>query len=132
MLGSGTVQIFQSGLTPTQIKTLLYTQGPVMVGVYADPGFMKYSTGTYSSCPSNAASSINHAVLLYGYDASGNWLIKNQWDTTWGQQGFMVLSSTRDCGMSTLLGNIQFSTPLNNNPNVTISSSMLYTYNAKW
>jgi cathepsin L len=52
---------------------------------------------------------MNHAVLLYGYDSNGNWLIKNQWGTDWGNQGFMTLSSTNDCGMSTMLGNIKFS-----------------------
>jgi len=84
MLGNGTVQIFQSGLTKAQIKTLLFTQGPLMVGVYADSGFLKYSNGTYSGCPTDAYNYLNHAVLLYGYDSSGNWLIKNQWDITWG------------------------------------------------
>jgi len=38
----------------------------------------------------------------------------------------MVLSSTYDCGMSTLIGNIQFSN-INVNPNVTISSHLLLT-----
>jgi len=95
-----------------------------MVGVYADSGFIHYSGGVYSGCPANSQNYINHAVLLYGYDSSGNWLIKNQWGTGWGISGFMKLSSTNDCGMSYLLGNIQFSS-INGNPNVVISDPTL-------
>jgi len=90
-----------------------------MVGVYANSGFQNYAGGVYSGCPSYAANYINHAVLLYGYDSNGNWLIKNQWGTFWGNNGYMVLSSTSDCGMSTLLGNIKFSS-INSNPVTTV------------
>lgn len=75
-----------------------------MVGVYANTGFSYYSSGTYSGCPAGSASSINHAVLLYGWDSSGNWLLRNQWGTSWGVGGNMVLSSTYDCGLSSLQG----------------------------
>jgi C1A family cysteine protease len=75
-LGAGT-NYLQSGLTATQIKTMLVTYGPVMVGIYADSGFNSYGGGTYSGCPANAANNINHAVLLYGWDSNGNWLILN-------------------------------------------------------
>jgi hypothetical protein len=99
----------------------------MMVGVYADNGFSRYSGGVYSGCPSNSGSLINHAVLLYGWDSNG-WLIKNQWGTYWGSSGYMTLSFAQDCGMSTLLGNIAF-TSINSDPNVKVDSSLLFSYN---
>ena len=88
-----------------------------MVGIYANTGFNNYKSGVYTGCPSNAASSINHAVTIYGWDANGNWLIKNEWGTNWGMSGFMVLSNTYDCGISSLIGGIKITSP-NNNPAV--------------
>lgn len=44
--------------------------------------------------------SLNHAVVIVGYDASGNYIIKNSWGTKWGQNGYGVISKDRDCGLS--------------------------------
>lgn len=104
-LGAGTAQIISSAsITALQIKTALVTYGPMMVGIYANNAFSFYSSGIFSGCSADAASYINHAVLLYGWDANGNWLIKNQWGASWGNGGYMVLSKTTDCGISALLG----------------------------
>jgi len=96
---------------------MLITYGPVMVGIYADSGFNSYAAGVYSGCPSNSSDLINHAVLLYGWDSNGNWLIQNQWGTPWGIQGKMLLSSTNDCGISSLVGTVYIANK-NNNPKV--------------
>jgi len=93
-----------------------------MVGIYANTPFTMYSGGTFTGCPSNAATYINHAVVLYGWDSNGNWLIKNQWGTSWGNSGYMTLSSTLDCGISQLLGYISVANP-NSNPQVTMSTN---------
>jgi len=53
--------------------------GPVAIALSAD-NWEKYASGTFS-CPLNP--SINHAVLLVGYDKN-RWIIKNQWGTNWG------------------------------------------------
>lgn len=42
---------------------------------------------------------INHAVLLIGYDSSGNYIIKNSWGTTWGNAGYALLHSMYSCGV---------------------------------
>jgi hypothetical protein len=46
-----------------------------------------YSTGVFTECGSSFATSynnMNHYVLLVGYDASGNWIIKNSYNSGWG------------------------------------------------
>jgi hypothetical protein len=105
----------------------------MMVGVYANTAFVNYASGTFTGCPSNSDSgnNINHAVLLYGWDSNGNWLIKNQWSTGWGVNGFMTLSSSVDCGMSSMLGSITFTSTNTNvqvvmNPNYTLTSTWEY------
>ena len=56
-----------------------------MVGLSADYAFTRYSKGVYTGCPADASKSLNHAVLLVGYDDSTqSWLIKNQWGSNWG------------------------------------------------
>ena len=82
-----------------------------MIGVYANAAFSAYNSGTFTGCPSNSASLINHAILLYGWDASGNWLVRNQWGTSWGQSGDMVISAANDCGLSSLMGFVQVANP---------------------
>lgn len=48
----------------------LVTYAPVLVLIYADSGFMSYTSGVYSGCPDydTSVSSINHAVIVIGYD----------------------------------------------------------------
>jgi hypothetical protein len=98
-----------------------------MIGVYANTGFMQYGGGVFSGCPSDAANYINHAVLLIGYDDStSSWLVKNQWGAGWGESGYIRIGYSRDCGMTSLMGQITFTTT-NADPSVTISPSMLFT-----
>lgn len=67
-------------------KTQL-ANGPLTVAVDAS-GWGWYVSGIFT-CTS---SSINHAVLLVGYDLNGNWKIKNSWGTNWGESGYIWLS----------------------------------------
>lgn len=125
MIGNGTSATY-GPLTITQVKTMLVEDGPVMVGVYANTAFSQYGGGFFSGCPVDSANLINHAVLLVGYnDATSSWLVKNSWSATWGESGYMRLSYNRDCGLTSLLGNVVF-TSYNANPVVTVSSSLLF------
>ncbi len=61
-------------------------QRPLSVCVDATP--LQHYTGgvvSYDSC----STSINHAVLLVGYDtADSAWKVKNSWGSDWGELGY--------------------------------------------
>ena len=70
--------------------------GPLAVNVYADAGWMNYHEGVYNGCSVNNNVDINHGVTLVGYGTDEQygdyWTIRNHWDETWGEKGFMRLS----------------------------------------
>lgn len=73
--------------TSASIKQAIYTYGCVGAAVAADSYWQAYTGGVYSR---NSSSSVNHAIILCGWDDSvGAWLLKNSWGTGWGQSGFM-------------------------------------------
>jgi C1A family cysteine protease len=74
------------------IKQAIYTYGAVQVGVYADRWFQLYTGGVFTKCKKRV-NFTNHAVVLCGWDdAKGAWLMKNSWDTGWGENGYMWIS----------------------------------------
>jgi len=89
---------------PSTLKSILDQTGPVSVAVDASR-WGSYGGGVFS-CPSQSPG-INHAVTAvgYGHDGSGNeyWLIRNSWNTWWGEQGYMRLKANggygQDCGV---------------------------------
>lgn len=82
---------------------VLLSAAPVGALIYADTGFQAYKSGVYSGCPSSFSTSysrINHAVVIVGYDSNGNYIVKNSWGTSWGTNGFGVVSKDSDCALS--------------------------------
>ena len=74
----------------TAIKNAIYTYGPISVLVAVDGYFEAYSGGVFNA---NTASSINHAVVLVGWDdTNGCWIMKNSWGTGWGESGYMRIA----------------------------------------
>lgn len=87
----------------TQIKNYLL-QGPVLATILVYDDFFYYKSGIYqfATCihkidatnyewttNSNLCTPGSHAVAIVGYnDNGGYWIIKNSWDTTWGDNGF--------------------------------------------
>lgn len=64
------------------------TKQPVAVAVAAgNNAWKQYTGGVVSSC---TTSTIDHAVLAVGYDAT-SFKLKNQWGTSWGDSGFIKL-----------------------------------------
>ena len=78
---------------PTQMKAALATQ-PLAVSIEADKlVFQTYKTGVLNS--TKCGTSLDHAVLAVGYGTEAGqdyWLVKNSWNTTWGDQGYIKLA----------------------------------------
>ncbi|MFC1852727.1 C1 family peptidase [candidate division CSSED10-310 bacterium] len=75
-----------------QIKTAIYTHGPVAAAVTADFSMQYYSGGIFNSCNSGQP---NHAIMLVGWDDNGGngyWIMKNSWASSWGENGYMRIS----------------------------------------
>ena len=88
---------------PSQMMAALNTQ-PLAVAIEADKMvFQTYKTGVLTS--SKCGTNLDHAVLAVGYgteDGQDYWLVKNSWNTTWGDQGYIKLgrdSSNGTCGV---------------------------------
>jgi C1A family cysteine protease len=69
-------------------------QQPVSVIVDAH-NWQFYSGGIFTNC----GTSLDHAVLLVGYDSS-SWIIKNSWGEQWGESGYIRLGGGNTCGIA--------------------------------
>jgi len=77
---------------------------PISVTIEADQAtFQTYQSGVLMS---GCGTSLDHAVLAVGYgEEDGNefYLVKNSWNTTWGDQGYIKIGITGDdagvCGI---------------------------------
>ncbi len=75
--------------TVDAIKTAIYTHGSVSAAIYVERYFQAYTGGVMTSCKKKV-SSVNHAIILCGWDdAKGAWRLKNSWGTGWGEDGYM-------------------------------------------
>ena len=76
---------------PTQLAIAL-NLGPVSVGVCAGGWtFKNYKRGIIKT---GCCTSIDHAVLAVGYGTDNGvdyWLVKNSWNSTWGENGYFRL-----------------------------------------
>ena len=73
------------------------TIGPISVGIDASQDTFKfYSSGIYNEplCV-NDPDLLDHAVTAVGYGSNADgeyYIVKNQWGTVWGIQGYMLIS----------------------------------------
>jgi len=95
----------ESGSCPVQddlLQTQLNTVGPLSICVNA--GTWSDWTGpepmSADDCPGDAED-LDHCVQLVGYDWSqGYWIVRNSWNTDWGQQGYIYLQTGGNtCGL---------------------------------
>ncbi len=91
---------------PAAIKTALVKYGPLPIAMMVYEDFMHYKTGVYSFTTGKKLG--GHAVLLVGYNDEGQYfIVKNSWDTGWGEDGFFRIAYSEmntavSFGMSTI------------------------------
>ena len=79
------------------MKRILVRQGPFAVAINANP-FFHYEGGILD-CSSFDITGTNHYVVVVGYDAEGNWILKNSWGTDRGENGYITVDKNGNCNM---------------------------------
>lgn len=70
-----------------EMKEALCKYGPLSASVYVTQAFLAYSGGVFDE---GAQGQPNHAIMIVGWDdLRGAWLVRNSWDTGWGEDGFI-------------------------------------------
>jgi len=93
------------------MANVLYTYGPLSVGVNADP--LQYYTGgvlnpsTEEDCD---PSGVDHAVTVTGFGNEGTvpyWEVRNSWGPDWALQGyFHIVRNKNACGISVIVSSV--------------------------
>lgn len=63
---------------------------------------MHYSSGVFNVTGCGPNDDIDHAVMLVGYDTTGEkpyFILRNSWGTGWGQDGYMQIAITSGPGV---------------------------------
>jgi len=87
--------------TLTDIYGMVSSHGPVAAAVDATL-LQSYRSGVFSMAQSSCPS-VNHAVLIAGYDSTkGYYIVRNSWGTSWGENGYFRITTT-SCAISTMV-----------------------------
>ena len=89
----GVMELEPKQIYPEFLKAALAKQ-PLAVSIEADQKvFQYYSSGVMDDA--SCGTYLDHAVLTVGWGNEGGqdyWLVKNSWNTTWGDQGYIKLA----------------------------------------
>jgi len=84
------------------IKQAVYNNGEISVAVNANK-MQSYHGGIITA--TGCSTSINHAVNVVGWGASGStkyWIVRNSWGTGWGESGYCrFVAGSNACGIET-------------------------------
>ncbi len=87
-------------VTSTQlIKNAMVAFGPIGVGVAAGDDWDGYTSGEFAG---SGSTSIDHDVILVGWQPStlqpgkSAWIMRNSWGTSWGMNGYMLITEGAD------------------------------------
>ena len=83
------VAYFNLGKDFNQWRSWLATHGPVMVGLRVDATW-DHATATHGNLDTFDAATVRggHAVCVVGYTQQKRFILRNSWNTTWGDNGF--------------------------------------------
>ncbi len=97
---------------PNTVKQAIMNYGALHTSVYWDSDYYNKDNYTYFY---TGDESVNHGVLLVGWDddkevtagnsvpdAKGAWIIRNSWDTDWGEEGYFYVSYEDTKALSSL------------------------------
>jgi C1A family cysteine protease len=86
--------------SPDQLKSAVEA-GVVSVAIEADKlVFQHYTSGIFDS--SSCGTQLDHGVALVGYGVESGteyFILRNSWNTTWGEEGYMKIASTSGAGI---------------------------------
>ena len=85
--------------TPDQIKSAIYTYGPVTAGACAGPLWWDYTGGVLSTDETTTpecGGHTNHQIILVGWNEDDPnqkyWILRNSWGSSWGMGGYMYIA----------------------------------------